>query len=91
MSNADDFQERIASASRGLRGGIVVDCAELTFIDSYGMKALIGMQRALAAEGRTFRVTNASPTFRRICDATGLIYVFRRQDVEPAISEAVGG
>jgi anti-sigma B factor antagonist len=88
MSNADDLQEDLASASRGLRG-IVIDCAELTFIDTYGIKALIAMQRALAAEGRTFRVANASPTLRRRCDATDLTDMFRLADSEP-ISNAVG-
>ena len=55
------------------------------------MKAPTAMKRALAAEGRTVRVTNASPTFRRSCDATGLTDMFRRlQDSEPLISELVG-
>ena len=90
MSNADDFQEQLAYASRGLRGGIVIDCAELTFIDTYGMKALIAMQRALAAEGRTVRITNASPMLGRSCDAAGLTYVFRVQDAERVVSEVVG-
>ena len=89
MSNADDLQEQLAAASRGIGGGVVLDCAELTFIDSYGVKGLIALQRALAAEGRRFRITNPSPTFRRICDATGLTYMFALPDTEPATSEAV--
>ena len=88
MSNADDLQEDLASAARGL-GGIVIDCAGLTFIDTYGMKALIAMQRALAAEGRTFRVANASPTLRRRCDASDLTDIFQLTDSEP-ISKALG-
>ena len=91
MSNADDLQEQLASASRGLRGGVVIDCAGLTYIDGYGLKALSAMQRAFAAEGRTFRVINASPTLHRNCDATGLTYLFRLDDAEPPVSEVVGG
>jgi anti-anti-sigma factor len=56
---------------------IVVDCRELTFIDSYGLRALLSTQRNLESEGRRLRVANLSPSIRRTFDVTGVTGVLR--------------
>jgi anti-anti-sigma factor len=56
---------------------IVVDCRELTFIDSYGFRALLGAQRLLESQGRRLRVANLSPPMRRTFDLVGVTGVLR--------------
>ena len=78
--NASDLAQELADAIHACDGGLVVDCSDLSFIDSSGLKALLRTQRALADEGRAFRLINASRTVRVICDAVGVTHVLRLRD-----------
>lgn len=80
MLNADELAQELAETVRGSDGGLVIDCSDLTFIDSSGLKALLVTQRALAEEGRTFQLTNPSRTMRVLCNAAGVTHVFRIRD-----------
>ena len=70
-------QVRVALAGALAAGPehLVVDLADLTFIDSTGLGALIaGFQRARDA-GVSFRLTHASPAVRQILMLSGLLEV----------------
>jgi anti-anti-sigma factor len=56
---------------------IVIDCTELTFIDSYGFRALLTAQHVLAGQDRRLRVVNLSPAMRRTFDLMGVTGVLR--------------
>jgi len=56
---------------------IVVDCRDLTFIDSSGLRALLSAQQALESQSRRLRVANVSTTIRRTFDLTGVTGVLR--------------
>jgi anti-anti-sigma factor len=90
MSNASQTQDHLTAALAGTRGGLVVDCSDLAFIDSSGMRVLLETQRALAEDGRGFRVINASPILQRICEAMGVTYLFGLRDAEPTNTEMLG-
>src|SRR4051812_24895627 len=51
---------------------IVVDCRDLTFIDSAGFRVLLSAQQRLDAQGRRLRVTHLSPAMRRTFDLMGV-------------------
>ncbi|MGC9667706.1 STAS domain-containing protein [Planosporangium sp. 12N6] len=49
-----------------------VDLAEVSFIDSVGLGALVAGCRAATAAGVTFTMTNAQPPVRRVLEVTRL-------------------
>ncbi|MEY2473693.1 MAG: anti-sigma factor antagonist [Actinomycetota bacterium] len=70
-----DTAETFASAlSDGVRSGqpeVRVDMSGVTFIDSSGLRCLIGAYKTLAAEDRVLRVVEPSRTVVRLLKATG--------------------
>jgi anti-anti-sigma factor len=68
---------RLRNAIASLRGEsidvVVVDLADLTYIDSVGIGLLVASRRRLDAEGRTFTVRNPAPQVRRLLEITGLV------------------
>jgi anti-sigma B factor antagonist len=59
-------------------GGLVVDLAAVSFMDSTGLSALVEAQRR--AEGERIVLRGASPMIRRLLEITGLHDVF---ELEP--------
>jgi anti-anti-sigma factor len=55
---------------------IEVDLAEVSFLDSSGINALVGARSRAASTGCRFSVTNPAPPVRRVLDVTGLSAVF---------------
>ncbi|HET9718624.1 MAG TPA: STAS domain-containing protein [Solirubrobacteraceae bacterium] len=58
---------------------IVIDLAEVTFIDSTALSVLIGFQQQLPPSG-VLRLRNLTPAARRLLDLTGLDRTFRVDD-----------
>lgn len=55
---------------------VVIDAADLTFIDSIGIAALAGAHLALQEDGRELRIENAAPAVHRVLELTGMTEVF---------------
>jgi anti-anti-sigma factor len=66
--------ELIAMLTRLRRLGraVALDLAEVTFIDSTGLTALIDAHRDAESEGRQFSVRRASPAVRRVVELAGV-------------------
>jgi anti-sigma B factor antagonist len=68
---------RLRNAIASLRGedtdDVIVDLADLTYIDSVGIGLLVASRRRLDAEGRSFSVRNPAPQVRRLLEITGLV------------------
>ncbi|GIE85276.1 STAS domain-containing protein [Actinoplanes regularis] len=60
---------------------LALDLAEVTFIDSYALGALVGVRNSAAAAGLTMVVTRPSAPVRQAIEVTGLTEIF---GVEPA-------
>ncbi|NJC66647.1 STAS domain-containing protein [Planosporangium flavigriseum] len=52
--------------------GVVVDLGLVTFIDSIGLSALIGVQRDISSTGVAMRVVNPSPLVARMLHVAGV-------------------
>ncbi|SCF28079.1 STAS domain-containing protein [Micromonospora saelicesensis] len=61
-----------ALASEAVRD-VILDVADLTFIDSTGMGTLVACQRAVAVRGGALRLENLAPVVRRQLFAAGLL------------------
>jgi anti-sigma B factor antagonist len=53
-------------------GDVVIDCTDLSFIDSTGVAVLLEANRLLEGGGRNLLIVNVPPGPRRVFDALGL-------------------
>jgi anti-anti-sigma factor len=60
---------------------IVLDLAELGFIDSSGLRVIISAHKAAAADGGQLVLRSPSPMARRLLDITGLLDHIEVRDV----------
>lgn len=56
---------------------IVLDCRDLTFIDSAGFHVLLDLQRMLESQGRRMHIEHLSRSLRHVFDVVGLTGVLR--------------
>ena len=68
----DGFADDLETLVEWCAGDVVIDCAEVTFIDSIGIDALVDTQRRLNSQGRLLRVVGLSGTPRRVIVSLGL-------------------
>jgi anti-sigma B factor antagonist len=74
-SSADAFRAEVAAAMTHAAdhgGEVVLDFADVTFIDSTGLTVLIDAHRTLGAEDRTLTIVNVSAHVERVFAVTGL-------------------
>jgi anti-sigma B factor antagonist len=72
LSTVADLQIKLDVLISATDDDIVLDCAELTFIDSTGIGMFVHIQRALEVQGRECRIENLSDRARRPFDVLGL-------------------
>ncbi len=61
-------------------GDLVLDCSEMTFLDSSGLRALVFVVRRLRQEGRNCSMTNVDEACRRPIEISGLASLFGLPD-----------
>ncbi len=72
MASAPLLDERLAAVVADDRCEVVVDVAEVTFIDAAGLRVLLQAGQRLAVDGRRLTLRAPSPFVRRLLDITGL-------------------
>jgi anti-anti-sigma factor len=74
---ADELRDSLEKAVAGSPfKQLSLDLAEVTFIDSYALGALVGARNSAAAAGMTMVLTRPSPPVRQAIEVTGLAEVF---------------
>ena len=76
MTTADDICGVVDIAIRASYTDLVLDFADVTFMDSQGISALIVGRQAMEAAGGTLAIRNPSPSVRRVLELTQLDSVF---------------
>lgn len=73
LSTADELQSAL-DAALGAQdtSEVVVDLAEVGFLDSAGLRVLVSGQRTAEERSLGFRVTGAQPRVRKVIAITGL-------------------
>lgn len=61
-------------------GAVLVDLADVTFVDSSAISELLKARQTLLDQGRVLRVTGMSTIVARVFELTGLTDVFRGLD-----------
>jgi anti-sigma B factor antagonist len=88
LSSVGIFAHALAAVPR-TASSLVVDLADVTFLDSTGIAALIIAHRRAVAAGQTLTVVNAQGGVRRVLDITGALLsltgpaAFHLNDDEP--------
>src|SRR5690242_5002820 len=76
LASAPDLRDCLM----GLEGAVVVDLADVAFLDSSGLNALIGSKKHLEQTGGSLRLRGGPPHVRNVLEVTGLADWF---EVEP--------
>ncbi len=77
LDRADAIRDSLAAASAsGACRYLNVDVAEVTFIDSYALGALVSARNTAASNGVSLTLSNPSQPVRKAIQVTGLNHVF---------------
>jgi anti-sigma B factor antagonist len=72
LASASDFETALRTALDAAPSSIVVDLAELSFIDSSGLRVLVSVSKDAQSRGATLGLRNIPPHAQRVLDITGL-------------------
>ena len=73
IAGAPELRDSLARLSEEPGCSILVDLADLTYLDSTGISVLVVAAKRVRSEGGSFTVANASGSVRRILEITGLV------------------
>jgi anti-sigma B factor antagonist len=71
-ANADELEAVFSEALGDGARSLVIDCAELAFIDSMGLAAIIAANTEAGLQFGTVTIRNASPMVLRLLKITGI-------------------
>lgn len=74
--DAPEMKERLHKLIDQTPADLVLDCAELTYIDSTGMGVLISVLKHLKDVGKKMKIIHLSPYIYKIFSITGLQNIF---------------
>ncbi len=72
LASASDFETALRTALDAAPSSIVVDLAELSFIDSSGLRVLVSVSKDAQSRGATLGLRNVPRHAQRVLDITGL-------------------
>jgi anti-sigma B factor antagonist len=85
LAEADLIRDSLAAKAAEMGGGFLhVDVAEVTFLDSYALGALVSARNTAASSGVRLTLTNPSYPVRKAIEVTGLSEVFGLPKDPPA-------
>ena len=78
MATAPELQDKLLVLVNATGDDLVLDCADLEFIDSTGVAVFVHTQRLLEVHDRSLRVENLHGMARRALDILGLTELLER-------------
>ncbi|HEV7584539.1 MAG TPA: STAS domain-containing protein [Solirubrobacteraceae bacterium] len=73
LSTADELEARIEQACSDGAGELVLDLQELSFMDSTGLRAILGARERCEGHGCELFLTRAQPAVLRLLQLTGVL------------------
>lgn len=70
-SNADQFQQDITPLMEGENPDIDIDCTDMTYTSSQGLRIFLMLQKSVMARGGKMVMRNMNPQVKEIFDITG--------------------
>lgn len=72
---SQEFDSQVKNLGCDL-GDVVLDCAEMEYISSAGLRSFITLLKGVKASGKDLRVVNVIPAVRPVFDMTGFSKLF---------------
>lgn len=72
VATAPDLDTRLRQEIDGTRGNLLIDCTDLTFLDSTGIRVLVGIARSLEEQDRALVMVNVPAACRRSIEVCGV-------------------
>ena len=79
LSNAGELARQLEQYAATTTGDLVVDCHDMTFIDSSGLHALVRLQQRLTEMGRRIVLERLQANCGRVFELGGLDHYFNLQ------------
>ena len=76
VDEADSFQRKVRETVENFNSNVIVDCSELTLIDSVGLESLLWLSDELNRNGNKLKFAAVSQTVQRVFQLTRLNRVF---------------
>ena len=70
-TNADQFQQDIASLMEGEKPDIDIDCTNMTYTSSQGLRVFLLLQKSVMARDGKMVLRNMNPMVKEVFDITG--------------------
>lgn len=70
-SSADQFQQDIAPLMEGEKPDIDIDCTEMSYTSSQGLRIFLTLQKSVMARGGKMVMRNMNPQVKEVFDITG--------------------
>ncbi len=86
MGQADYLQDQLELLAEPAVGVVVLDLADLKFISSAGLGALLSARAKMRPHGGQIRLVNPQPFVRRILETTRLDQLFA---ISPSLDDAL--
>lgn len=70
-SNADKFQQDITPLMEGENPDIEIDCTDLSYTSSQGLRVFLMLQKSVMSRGGNMVMRNMNPQVKEVFDITG--------------------
>lgn len=70
-TNAEKFQQDITPLMEGEQSDIEIDCSEMTYTSSQGLRIFLLLQKSVNARGGQLVLRNMNPQVKEVFDITG--------------------
>jgi anti-sigma B factor antagonist len=82
--NCSELGAAIIAATGDASASVVLDAAELAFIDSSALSELLRVSKLLDERGGSISIVNAGASVHRVLEITGLLATFGLEDDSPS-------
>jgi anti-sigma B factor antagonist len=87
---SNSFREKVKSLLAAGKKKIVLNLANVSYIDSAGLGTLVATFHSARSQGATLKMTNLGAKFKEVLQVTKLMTVFDTYDTETAAIQSFG-
>ncbi len=87
---SNSFRERVKSLLAAGKKKIVLNLANVSYIDSAGLGTLVATFHSARSQGATLKLANLGQKFKEVLQVTKLMTVFDTYENEPAAIQSFG-
>ncbi|HKV04236.1 MAG TPA: STAS domain-containing protein [Candidatus Acidoferrales bacterium] len=87
---SNSFREKVKSLLASGKKKIILNLAQVSYIDSAGLGTLVATFHSARSQGATLKLTNLGAKFKEVLQVTKLMTVFDTYDNEAAAIQSFG-